>query len=58
MDQESKKMSEAMLCDKNPMFGRKHTEETKNKMRKPKQLRRRKEVKDVSKGSNVQHSTS
>ena len=57
-EESKKKMSEAMLGDKNPMFGRKHTEETKNKMRKPKQLSRRKEVKDVSKGSNVQHSTS
>ena len=48
-----KKISEAMLGDKNPMFGRKHTEETKKKMRKPKQLSRRKEVKDVSKKVNV-----
>ena len=52
-EESKKKMSEAMLGDKNPMFGRKHTEETKNKMRKPKQLSRRKEVKDVSKKVNV-----
>ena len=52
-EETKKKISEAMLGDKNPMFGRKHTEETKKKMRKPKQLSRRKEVKDVSKKVNV-----
>ena len=57
-EETKKKMSEKQKGDKHHFYGMKHTEETKNKMRKPKQLSRRKEVKDVSKGSNVQHSTS
>ena len=51
-EKHKKKISEATSAEKNPMFGKKHTEESKRKMSEA-QLIRRKEVNNVSQESNV-----
>ena len=55
-----KKMSEAKKGKDSPAYGTKHSDEVKKKISEGLKLyfKKRKEVKDVSKGSNVQHSTS
>ena len=51
---------ERNLGEKNPMFGKKRSDEVKKKISEGVKLyfKKRKEVQNVSKGSNVQHSTS
>lgn len=59
-EESRKKMSEAKKGKNSPTYGTKHSDEVKKKISESLKLyfKKRKEVKDVSKGSNVQHSTS
>jgi hypothetical protein len=59
-EESRKKMSEAKKGKDSPAYGTKHSYEVKKKISESLKLyfKKRKEVKDVSKGSNVQHSTS
>ena len=59
-EESRKKMSEAKKGKNSPAYGTKHSYEVKKKISESLKLyfKKRKEVKDVSKGSNVQHSTS